>query len=127
MIVVDTSALTAIALREPTGPACLARLQIEDRLLISAGTLTELLIVASRKTVSAAVRHVITTFDFEVVPVTAAFAEHTATAYRQWGKGFHPAALNFGDCFAYALAKEQDCPLLYVGDDFARTDIASAL
>lgn len=48
-------------------------------------------------------------------------------AYRQWGKGFHPAGLNFGDCFAYALAKERDLPLLFVGNDFARTDIRPAI
>jgi ribonuclease VapC len=52
----------------------------------------------------------------------------TATdAYARWGKGVHPAALNLGDCFAYALATELRCPLLYLGEDFARTDIRSAL
>ncbi|HEY7855065.1 MAG TPA: type II toxin-antitoxin system VapC family toxin [Terriglobales bacterium] len=45
----------------------------------------------------------------------------------RWGRGFHPAALNFGDCFAYDTAKIQDCALLYVGDGFRRTDVASAL
>jgi ribonuclease VapC len=47
--------------------------------------------------------------------------------YENWGKGVHPAALNFGDCFAYEVAKEHECPLLYVGGDFARTDIEGAL
>ena len=50
-----------------------------------------------------------------------------ADAHRTFGKGIHPAGLNFGDCFAYALARQLGCPLLYVGNDFARTDIASAL
>jgi len=50
-----------------------------------------------------------------------------AEAYGHWGKGFHEAALNYGDCFSYVVAKANDCPLLYVGDDFAQTDIRSAL
>ena len=63
----------------------------------------------------------------ELAPVTA---EHLAAARRAWrrfGKGNHPAALNFGDCFAYALAEARGEPLLFKGDDFARTDIVSAL
>ena len=56
-----------------------------------------------------------------------ASARHVAKAYDEWGKGVHPAALNFGDCFAYAVAKEQRCPLLYVGDDFSKTDIVGVI
>lgn len=62
----------------------------------------------------------------EIVEVTAVRVEQIADAYRRWGKGFHPASLNFGDCFAYALAAERACPLLYVGNDFTQTDIVSA-
>lgn len=54
-------------------------------------------------------------------------ARQVGEIYRRWGRGFHPAALNFGDCFAYALAKERGCSLLYSGDDFAKTDIAGVL
>jgi len=50
-----------------------------------------------------------------------------AQAYQRWGKGVHPAQLNYGDCFAYELAISQNCPLLYVGQDFAQTDVQSAL
>jgi ribonuclease VapC len=64
---------------------------------------------------------------FEIVTVTAASARRIAQAYKRWGKGAHPAALNFGDCFAYAVAKEHRCRLLYVGEDFARTDVEGAL
>ena len=64
---------------------------------------------------------------FEVVAVTSATARRIAQAYERWGKGIDPAALNLGDCFAYAVAKEHGCPLLYVGDDFAKTDIESVL
>ena len=63
----------------------------------------------------------------DVAEVDADFAERSALAYGRWGKGFHAAQLNYGDSFSYALAEMYDCPLLYVGDDFAQTDIRSAL
>lgn len=62
-----------------------------------------------------------------VAPVTEASAKAAAVAYARWGKGVHPAGLNLGDCFAYEAAKRLNCPLLYVGDDFAKTDVISAL
>jgi ribonuclease VapC len=68
----------------------------------------------------------ISTTELEVVDVTATTSRLVAEAYRRWGKGFHPASLNFGDCFAYALAAERGWPLLYVGNDFAQTDIVAA-
>lgn len=60
-------------------------------------------------------------------PVAPVDADKVADAYDRWGKGVHPAGLNFGDCFAYALARVRGCPLLFVGDDFRRTDITSAI
>jgi ribonuclease VapC len=63
----------------------------------------------------------------EIAPVTAASAKRVADAYSTWGKGVHPASLNFGDCFAYALAKDRNCRLLFVGEDFARTDVERVL
>ncbi|HZF96553.1 MAG TPA: type II toxin-antitoxin system VapC family toxin [Allosphingosinicella sp.] len=65
--------------------------------------------------------------DPEVVPLTEERARAAAEAYRTWGEGFHPAKLNFGDSFAYALAKEHDCPLLFIGNDFSKTDVKIAL
>ena len=59
--------------------------------------------------------------------VTAASAKRIADAYGRWGKGVHPASLNYGDCFAYEIAVEHACPLLYTGDDFLKTDMRSAL
>jgi ribonuclease VapC len=59
--------------------------------------------------------------------VTLAAARRIAQAYELWGKGMHPAALNLGDCFAYEVAKEHACRLLYVGDDFSKTDIERVL
>ncbi len=63
----------------------------------------------------------------DVVVLTPARAELAATAYTHWGRNFHTASLNFGDCFAYATAKEFNCPLLFIGNDFAQTDIPSAI
>ena len=127
MIAVDTSALMAIVLNEPEADACAATLEAEDRLLISAGTVAEALIVAGRRNVGEEVAQLIDGLGFEIVSVTPASARRIAEAYEKWGKGVHPAALNFGDCFAYEVAKEHGCPLLYVGEDFSRTDIEGAL
>jgi len=127
MMVVDTSAVVAIARKEPQAQACMDAMIQADVLLMSAGTLTELLIVALRRNFEQDVKKLISDLDFEIVPVTEASAQRAAQAYQQWGKGIHPAGLNYGDCFAYALASERHCPLLYVGDDFRQTDVLSAL
>jgi ribonuclease VapC len=127
MIAVDTSALMAIVLNEKKADACVAALEAEDNILISAGTVAEALIVAARRNVGDEVASLIDGLGFDVVAVTPASARRIAQAYAQWGKGINPAALNFGDCFAYAVAKENSCRLLYVGDDFVKTDIASVL
>jgi len=127
MIVVDTSALLAIVLGEAKSDACIEALQGDTEVLISAGTMAEALIVAARRRVSGPMGSLFERFDFEIVPVTPASALRIGKAYEQWGKGIHPAGLNFGDCFAYMLAKEHFCPLLYIGDDFSKTDIKSVL
>ena len=127
MIVVDTSALMAILLNEPEAEACMAALESEDRLAISAGTVAEALIVADRRGLNEEMTRLIDGLGFEQVAVTPAAAKGMAQAYARWGKGVHPAALNFGDCFAYQLASSRGCALLYVGDDFGRTDLAAVL
>jgi len=127
MIAVDTSALMAIVLNEPDADALIAALEAEDDLLISAGTVAEALIVAARRNLGEEMERLIDGLGFEIVTVTPASARRIAEAYRIWGNGAHPVSLNFGDCFAYEVAKEHGCRLLYVGYDFARTDIESAL
>ncbi|HEX5279359.1 MAG TPA: type II toxin-antitoxin system VapC family toxin [Micropepsaceae bacterium] len=127
MIVVDTSALMTIVLDEADAAPCIAVLEREHEVLVSAGTVAEAMIVAAARKVAAEMQAVISSLGFEVVPVTAASAARIAQAYVQWGRGMNSAGLNFGDCFAYELAKEHDCPLLFVGDDFSRTDIKRAL
>lgn len=106
---------------------CIEALEAATEVLISAGTLAEALIVARRKGQGTELAETVETVRFTVVPVSEAGARRVADAYDLWGKGVHPAALNMGDCFAYALAKEQGCPLLYVGEDFARTDAVAAV
>lgn len=127
MIAVDTSALMAVLLEEKSGAACRKALESTDQLLMSATTLAEALVVAGGRGVQAKMRRLIDELPFEIETVTAASAVRVADAYTQWGRGLHPAGLNFGDCFAYALAKERSCPLLFVGDHFSKTDIQSAL
>lgn len=126
MIVVDTSALMAILLGEVDSDACMDVLEGAEPLVISAGTVAEALIVADRRGVGEEMRRLLDGLGFEISPVTPAAARLVADAHAKWGKGTHPAGLNFGDCFAYALASERAAPLLYVGDDFAQTDISSA-
>jgi ribonuclease VapC len=123
MIAVDTSALMAIVLDEPEAAACAAALEAENDLLISAGTVAEALIVAARRNVRDEMERLIDGLGFEVAAVTQASARRVAQAYESWGRGVHSAAFNFGDCFAYEAAKERGCRLLFVGDDFRRTDI----
>jgi len=123
LIVVDTSALMAVVLGEPKAEACIVALEKEPALAISAGTVAEALIVAEHRNVRPELESLLDGLGFEVVPVSTAMARRVADAYARWGKGMHRAALNFGDCFAYALAKERGCRLLYVGADFAHTDV----
>jgi ribonuclease VapC len=126
VIVVDTSALIAILTGETAGPQCLAVLE-QDDLAMSAATLTEAIIVSIARGYDRSLVGLIETAEIEIVPHNAQLAYLSGEAFRQWGKGRHPAALNYGDCCAFALAKQRDCPLLYVGNDFSQTDIVSAI
>ena len=127
MIVVDTSALMAILLNEPEADACVSALETEADLLMTAGTLAEALIVAARRNVGEEMERLIDGLGFEFAAVTPASARRVAQAYQQWGKGIYSAALNFGDCFSYEAAKQHGHRLLYVGRDFAQTDVEAVL
>ncbi len=127
MMAVDTSALMAIALNEPQADACIAALAAEDELLISAGTLAETLIVSARRNVAKEIARLIDRLGLEVVNETSASARRVAEAFQSWSRGVHPAALNFGACFAYEVARERRCRLLFVGDDFSQTDVEGVL
>ena len=127
MIAVDTSALMATLLDEEESAACASALATSDRIVISAATVAEALIVAERRGLGAQMATLIDGLGLEIETVTLAAAKRVAERYARWGKGANPARLNFGDCFAYEVAKTRDCALLYVGADFARTDIRSVL
>ncbi|MFC7049374.1 type II toxin-antitoxin system VapC family toxin [Emcibacter nanhaiensis] len=125
MIAVDTSAIMALLLGEE-GVDRISDCLTENDLCISAGTLSELLIVAASRGLGEEAEALISTLGVEIVIVDGAVARQVQQAYTTWGKGQHPAGLNFGDCFAYALAMGRKIPLLYVGNDFGRTDIKPA-
>lgn len=127
MIVVDTSALMAILRDEAMKLPCLKALQYEPDVYVSAGTLIEATIVSHGKQLGAEMVALLDEVRPIVMDVTAETALIAREGYLQWGKGVHSAGLNFGDCFSYALAKQLDCPLLYIGNDFSRTDIRSVL
>ena len=127
MIAVDTSALMAIVLGEAEADACIKVLEVETEVLVSAGTVAEALIVAAQRNVGEQMTSLIDGLGFEIVTVTPVSARRIAQAYERWGKGLNPPCLNFGDCFAYEVAKEHSCPLLFVGKDFSKTDVESVL
>ena len=126
MIVIDTSALVAILLGEPEAPRLSARIAEDDTLLMSAGTAAEALILTGQRGFRPKLEAMLADLAIEIVPLFPADIVRVADAYARWGRGNHPAGLNFGDCFAYSLAHTRQCPLLFVGNDFARTDIEAA-
>lgn len=130
MIVVDTSALVAIALGEPERDRFRGAIFHASRALISAASVLELRIVLyGRRGMRAVVLmdDLLTLPVFEIIPPGPAEVEAAFRAFMVFGKGSgHPAALNYGDLFAYALAKVRGLPLLFKGHDFAETDILAA-
>ena len=126
MIAVDTSAIMAVLLDEGPSASVMSCLT-ENKPCMSAGTYSELLIVAASNGVLDQVDKFISTTRISIVALDVTAARAVGRAYENWGKGRHPAALNFGDCFAYALAKEENMPLLFVGNDFSKTDVNTAL
>jgi ribonuclease VapC len=128
-MVVDSSALLAIMFLEPEAQRFTQLIQASRAPLLSAANFLEAsILVESRRGI--AKRDLFDTFVAEsgirLQPVTRAQAVIARDAYRRFGKGNHPAGLNFGDCFAYALAKERNLPLLFKGEDFTRTDLDPA-
>jgi len=130
LIVADTSALVAVLKNESDADQYRDALAAADTMIIGAPTKFELLMVMARWRGEVAVEAAIDLLDaFKAVPIgwDDAMTLIAIQAEFRFGKGRHPAALNFGDCMAYALAKSLDAPLLYKGEDFAKTDIRSAL
>ena len=125
-MVIDTSALLAIFLAEPERQRFLKLLTDTETRLMSAASVLETGIVLEAKRGEAAGREFdlfVVRTNLEVIAVDAEQVEIARSAWRKYGKGRHPAGLNFGDCFAYALAKFSGEPLLAKGTDFTQTDI----
>lgn len=127
MIVLDGSALFSILLHEPERDRCAEALELEPSILLSAASLAEILIVAAAKNMLEPAQEMLAALAPTVIPVTEQRARSAAEAYQRWGKRIHAANLNIMDSFAYALAMEHRCPLLFVGNDFAQTDVIAAL
>jgi ribonuclease VapC len=129
-VVLDTSALLAILLQEPDAQRYSDAIAGAPRRVISAATLVEAGIVAEGRG-GAPLREdldaLLARARAEVADFTAAHAATARDVWRRFGKGRHPAGLNLGDCFAYALAQSRGEPLLYKGTDFAQTDVKAAL
>jgi ribonuclease VapC len=126
-MVIDTSSLVAVLLGEPEAPRLAQAIEAASPRLLSAASLLEASIVIESRKGEAAGRELdllLYRAAIEVVAVDHDQAEVARVAWRRFGKGRHPAALNYGDCFAYALAKCRSLPLLYCGNDFASTDVA---
>ena len=125
-MVIDTSAIVAIALNEPEATEFEARIADDPVRLISAATVLEATIVLETRMGDAGGRELdlwLHKTGTEVVPVDAEQMDAARRCWRRYGRARHPAALNFGDCFSYALALTRGEPLLFKGEDFARTDI----
>ena len=127
MIVVDTSALMTVLFEEAGAKRIQALLKAEEAIVISAGTLAEARIVALGADMVAELEDLLDAAGMDVEAVSEADSRSVSEAYSKWGKGFHAARLNFGDCFAYATAKRLNAPLLFVGDGFSKTDITPAM
>ena len=129
-MVIDTSAIVAVLFDEENGPVFDTAIQNARVRLVSAVTRVELTcVVEGRKREVGRERldRFLALTEVEIVAVTPHHAALAIQAFRAYGKGRHPAALNIGDCFSYALARATGYPLLFKGRDFARTDLPSAL
>ena len=129
---VDASALTAMLTDESDARALLARLQNYPKRVTSPLAVWETVVAVARilglplREAEAAVEDYLKLMEISVIAVAVETRALAIDAYDRYGKTRHPASLNFGDCFAYACARHGGSPLLYKGDDFARTDIETA-
>ncbi len=129
MIAVDTSAIVALLHGEAEADIFAARIAAEDICVVSAVSVLEASIVLARSAGPAAwpeLDAMISSLELQIRPHDAALTQIARDAFLRFGKGRHPARLNFGDCASYALAKSENCPLLFKGGDFAKTDIVPA-
>lgn len=129
-MIVDASALIAILLDEAEAREFARALKVAAPKLMAAPTYLEVcMVMVGRKGLAAKqnIDHLIASTGISVVPFDGAAAQAAAGAFIRYGKGRHPASLNFGDCISYALSKTEMLPLLFKGEDFRQTDVKAAL
>lgn len=129
-MIVDSSAMLAVVLGESDWQTYLQRILAAPDRALSAANYLEIGIVSDNRVSREAALELdafLANLRISIEPVTAAHARTARRAYAKYGKGRHAAALNFGDCFAYALSKDTGRPLLFKGDDFGKTDVLAAL
>jgi ribonuclease VapC len=128
-MVIDSSALLAVLLQEPAAQRISDAIEAADvRLMSVANALEAAMVIEARSGIPGArdLDRLLLDGRVEIVPVTREHFDLARAAWRRYGKGRHPARLNICDCLAYALAKATGEPLLFVGDDFAKTDLTAA-
>ena len=130
-MIIDASALLSIVLDEDDAPQMIETLALDGRRTMSAMNMWEVWARTRRDPEATELAHamhaLLARFPIEIAPIGEREMEAAIEADRRYGRNFHKAKLNFGDCFAYALAKTRDEPLLFKGDDFIHTDVRSAL
>jgi len=129
-MVIDTSAVAAILFDEPDAAVLEGRIADDPVRLMSAATLLEATIVIEARLGDAGGREFdlwLHRAEIDIIGVDAEQADLARRAWRRFGRGRHPAGLNYGDCFSYALAATHDEPLLFKGDDFTKTDVKTCL
>lgn len=125
-MIIDSSALFAILLQEPEAERMARAIALDEIRLVSAGTWLEISIGVYLRVGEEGLRSLdllSAKYRLEIISMTPQQAEIARRAFTQYGKGIHPARLNFGDCIVYALAKDTGEPLLFKGNDFVKTDI----
>jgi ribonuclease VapC len=128
-MVLDTSALVAIVLKEPAGDLIRTKIEAAATSGIPAPALVEAAMVLSRRIGGDPIpllTQLLDALEIQVIPLNGEHSRLAVQAFLRFGKGRHPAALNFGDCMVYAVASLANQPLLYIGNDFAQTDLKPA-
>jgi ribonuclease VapC len=129
-MVIDTSALLAVLFGEPEGEAFAGAIEADPKRLVSAVSALEAAIVVEARKGPAGGRELdllLHRARVDIVAFGEAQVEIARDAWRRFGKGNHPASLNFGDCFSYALSKSSGEPLLFKGEDFSKTDVSRVM
>jgi ribonuclease VapC len=128
-MIIDTSALVSILDQEAEAERLVRAIAAASERMLSAANLVETGIVMQVRRGNEAPRDLdllLAKLRIDIIPVSGKQANLARKAFQHYGRGRHPAKLNFGDCFAYALAKDSSAPLLFKGDDFSQTDIRIA-